>query len=451
LAENLIGALKAGSGIDIGTLARDLVEATRAPQKALIDQKLQASEARISGYGVVQFGLSEIRKAFDALKDAQSLATVSVRNPRSEAVSVTATGEARPGIYQVEVLSVLSSQRSLSNGFASRTTPLSNAPAQLSLTRAGTATTIELPDTSPAGIVTAINGSGTGLTAELVETGGALPLRIVVSGGEGASNAFTLSSSLDAGVLDFGTTAKTAADARIRIDGVEYQRSSNRMTGLVPGLTFDLQATTSSAGTVSVVRDTTELADRVRKLAAAYDDFAKSLDILTDRDSEVEEFGGALVGDPLVRQIRSQVEGFLRAGGAGGVATSAEFGLSTSGETTLDEVKLKRALENNPEGVLRFFTGDGNAVDGRSGRAVKALEAMTNPVTGLAAKQKLSAVARTATYQQQLGRLEERMDALLARYTRQFSIMESIVGNSNSLRTSLQGTFEGLAEVYKRR
>ena len=56
-----------------------------------------------------------------------------------------------------------------------------------------------------------------------------------------------------------------------------------------------------------------------------------------------------------------------------------------------------------------------------------------------------------ASYQQQLGRLEERMDALLARYTRQFSLMESIVGESNSLRTGLQGTFEGLAEMYKRR
>jgi flagellar hook-associated protein 2 len=451
LAQNLIGALKAGSGIDIGTLAKDLVEATRAPQKALIDQKLQASEARISGYGVVQFGLAEIRKAFDALKDAQSLATVSVRNARSDAVSITATGDARPGIYQVEVLSVLSSQRSLSNGFASPTTPLAAAPAQLTLDRSGTPTTIELPDTSPEGIVTAINGSGTGLTAELVETGGTLPWRIVVSGPEGASNAFTLSSSLDAGVLDFGTTARQAADARVRIDGVEYQRTSNRMTGLVPGLTFDLTATTSSAGTVSVVRDTTALADRVRQLAAAYDDFEKSLDILTDRDSEVEEFGGALVGDPLVRQIRSQVEGFLRVGGAGGVATSAEFGLTTSGELTLDEAKLKRALENNPEGVLRFFTGEGDATEGPAGRAVQALDAMTNPLTGVAARQKLTAVALNATYQQQLGRLEERMDALLVRYTRQFSLMESIVNDSNNLRTGLQGTFDGLAEFYKRR
>jgi flagellar hook-associated protein 2 len=44
--------------------------------------------------------------------------------------------------------------------------------------------------------------------------------------------------------------------------------------------------------------------------------------------------------------------------------------------------------------------------------------------------------------------LEERMEKLMTRYMNQFSIMESIVGNSNSLRTSLQGTFEGMMKAY---
>jgi flagellar hook-associated protein 2 len=43
------------------------------------------------------------------------------------------------------------------------------------------------------------------------------------------------------------------------------------------------------------------------------------------------------------------------------------------------------------------------------------------------------------------------MEKLLERYTRQFSLMETIVGNSSSLRESLKGTFEGLAAMYTRR
>jgi flagellar hook-associated protein 2 len=44
--------------------------------------------------------------------------------------------------------------------------------------------------------------------------------------------------------------------------------------------------------------------------------------------------------------------------------------------------------------------------------------------------------------------LEERMEKLMTRYTNQFSIMESIVGNSNSMREGLKGTFEGMMKAY---
>jgi len=41
------------------------------------------------------------------------------------------------------------------------------------------------------------------------------------------------------------------------------------------------------------------------------------------------------------------------------------------------------------------------------------------------------------------------MDMLLARYNKQFSAMESIVGESKSLGTSLTSTFAGMSNMYK--
>ena len=43
------------------------------------------------------------------------------------------------------------------------------------------------------------------------------------------------------------------------------------------------------------------------------------------------------------------------------------------------------------------------------------------------------------------------MATLLERYTRQFSVMEAIVGNASSLRDSLTGTFEELMAMYTRK
>jgi hypothetical protein len=40
------------------------------------------------------------------------------------------------------------------------------------------------------------------------------------------------------------------------------------------------------------------------------------------------------------------------------------------------------------------------------------------------------------------------MTSLLARYNKQFASMESMVGQSKSLQTSLKSTFEGMMSAY---
>jgi flagellar capping protein FliD len=40
------------------------------------------------------------------------------------------------------------------------------------------------------------------------------------------------------------------------------------------------------------------------------------------------------------------------------------------------------------------------------------------------------------------------METLLARYTKQFALMESLVGGVNAQKTSLKSTFEGMMSMY---
>jgi flagellar hook-associated protein 2 len=68
--------------------------------------------------------------------------------------------------------------------------------------------------------------------------------------------------------------------------------------------------------------------------------------------------------------------------------------------------------------------------------------------TGLIDTQSKSATTQIAKYKEELTALDERMEKLMARYMSQFSVMESIVGNSNSMRESLKGTFEGMMKSY---
>jgi flagellar capping protein FliD len=53
-------------------------------------------------------------------------------------------------------------------------------------------------------------------------------------------------------------------------------------------------------------------------------------------------------------------------------------------------------------------------------------------------------------YKKELEALETRMEKILARYTKQFAAMESLVGQISAMRENLKGQFEGLANAYKK-
>ncbi len=56
----IVSTLGAGSGIDITSLANQLVEAERAPRKDRIDGKINKTEARISGDDTVNVAISDL-------------------------------------------------------------------------------------------------------------------------------------------------------------------------------------------------------------------------------------------------------------------------------------------------------------------------------------------------------------------------------------------------------
>jgi flagellar hook-associated protein 2 len=478
MTDNIIGALGAGSGVDTRKLAESLVDAERAPRKALIDAKLERAESRISGYGAVRFALSSLKDAFAALNDTSDFASITSRNSQPAALGITAGPLARPGSYTVEVSALASAQRSASAGFASASTALNaaNAGAAFDLTvsvNGGAAQTISVtgatvpPATTPAGVtvadvVRAIDDAGLGLDAELVNVGGASPYRIVVTGATGAAAGFTLTSA--AADLDFATGLSTATDASLTVNGMAVSSASNSLVDVVPGVTLELYSPTT-AGTparVDLSRDTSGVRQKIEALVSAYRDFEDTLTVLGDRDSTVEEFGGALAGDQLVSTLRGQLRSMLldTSSSPGSTITAGrDIGLSfdRDGVLQLDSARLSQALQSNFDQVVTVFTANAEgqsvfspAAGGVAGDAVKRLDRMLRS-DGLVARNTAAARDEVGRQQAALKLLEERMSGLLERYTRQFSIMESIVGDATSLRTSLEGSFEGLMAMYTRK
>jgi flagellar hook-associated protein 2 len=133
-----------------------------------------------------------------------------------------------------------------------------------------------------------------------------------------------------------------------------------------------------------------------------------------------------------------------------------DIGLSISaqGVLQLDSAKLDSLLQANFAGVVTLFTGNqenlsmySQAPGGVANSAVKKLTAMLDTNSAISS-QSNNLSKKISAYKLDLEKLEFRMTELLARYNKQFGAMESMVGQTNALKTGLTSTFEGMMAAY---
>jgi flagellar hook-associated protein 2 len=295
--------------------------------------------------------------------------------------------------------------------------------------------------------------------------GSTYPYKIFLTGPSGAPSKFSLSVNYGAGDevmvspgLHFSAanaTNQTAADAKVKVDGITFTRSSNTLTDVVPGLTFNLKGTTSTSAAVDLTRDTTAIKEKLNAMVTAYNDAITIMGEVSNPKSDFETYGATLVGDSTVRSLKQQLRQMIMGPSStpgSNVGAMWQMGISVSelGTMSIDNTKLDAALTNNYSDVVKTFTGNQNgltifspAPGGIAGDAVRKLTNMLG-AKGVLVSQSTSATTQNTKYKADLEKLQTRMDALLARYQKQFASMDSMVGNVNSQKTSLKSTFEGM-------
>ena len=320
------------------------------------------------------------------------------------------------------------------------------------------AATQTIAATNPTDIVKEINGNAplSGVKAQLVYSGS--DYKIVLSGKTGAANTFSLTDST-AKVVGFDTanTSQAATDAIFNINGVSFTRSSNQVGDALTGVTLNLKAVATTS--IDLTRDNSGLKSKVQDIVTAYNEAMSMLNVLSDPKSTVETYGGALVGDSMVRTVREQLRTLMFTDSSTSASSSKiknmrDLGISIDmvGTMTLDNAKLTDALTNRFDQVVTAMTGNMNdlgeystanaGIAGDASRALTKLLKASGPVKTIST----NATTQNKKYQEDLTKLQTRMDALLLRYQKQFANMDSLVGSNNSLKASLKSTFEGMSK-----
>lgn len=471
-AANITNTLGAGSGIDTNSLASNLVAAERAPREAAINKNITKNEGIVSGMSAVKYAMSSVKAAFDDLKDTSDYNNFTVTNSDTSAFTAVATSLANAGNHSIQVTTLALPQRNLSSVPASITATddtISTSAITLTLTGGSSSTgitddtiTIASTASTPAGVVNAINSANLGISAYLVYSGS--EYNIMVTGPEGADNTFTLVSS-DPDSLYFGAAGdpwQVPVDAALTVDGMSITSSSNTVTDAIGGVTLNLMETMSSAATLSLQNDTTAVKTKLQTLVTTYNDAMSLLDEVTNPASTLETYGATLVGNSTVRTIRDTLRGFMTAVSTtpstdGSYNYLVDIGLTMDryGKLSIDKTTLDTALSSDYSDVVYVMTGDQDALSaydtttdaGIAGEASRTLYTMLSS-SGSVTVESTNATTRIAKYQADLTALEERMQRLLERYTKQFSSMDSIVGGTKSTQTGLKSSFDGLMAMY---
>jgi flagellar hook-associated protein 2 len=317
---------------------------------------------------------------------------------------------------------------------------------------------------TPQDIVDAINASSSGITAQLVNTGdgSGSPYQLMLTGPLGSAGAFSLNTTYGAGSGSPGLTfsgtnqaRQAAVDAIVKVDGVAYTRSSNALSDVVTGLTINIKSPTSTPASVDLTRDTSAIKTKIQALVTAYNDAITIFKDVSDPKSTLDTYGKTLLGDSTARTLKAQLRSMIVSPSSTpgkSIDSLAQMGLSIdqTGVMTLDATKLDSVLASNYTDVVKAFTGNQNGVSaytvtsaGIAGDAFKKLSSILSK-TGPLLSQSESATTQNTKYQADLTKLQTRMDALLLRYKKQFSSMDSLVGSINSQKTSLKSTFDGM-------
>ena len=447
-----IQTLGLGSGIDLSSMLDQL---KAAEQSKLEPIALQSSnnKGKISAFGAIKSALDKLQEA--ALKLNSSTAFTPLASTVSGTGVTAAVGSgASAGSYQIRVDALAKAQSVATQGVASRTDALTGS-GTLTLGVGSDSLDIAInADSSLEDVRSAINSSGADVTASIVNTGDATaPYRLMLTskttGTEseismsfaGTGELSTLLSDSAAG----GTVSviQAAQDAQLNVNGIDITSQTNTVSEAIQGVTLKLDAV-GSEQTLDVSRDSEAVKENVQAFVDAYNAYAKVVDTNTAYNED-STLSGKLLGDSSLRTIENRLRSTLNTPESGEFAALADLGikLKPDGMLEVDDAKLSSVIEQNPEELEAFFVGS-DYKSGMAGRLNQTLDSIVG-YQGILETVTSGLEKSNTRLQEDYGKMEERIDAVIERYRVQFAAMDSLVGEMNSMMSYLNQQFEAMA------
>ncbi|MEW5562255.1 flagellar filament capping protein FliD [Enterobacter asburiae] len=457
-----ISTLGIGSGLDLSTILDNLETAEKAGLKPISTQQ-SSYTAKLSAYGTLKSALVAFQTANTALNKA-GLFTATSANSSSSAFSATTTGNAVAGKYTISVSQLAQAQTLTSKtAQADSKTAIASSDSTITIQQGGgkkpVTIDISAANSSLSGIRDAINKADAGVSASIINVGNGQYRLSVTSNDTGSDNAMTIAVSGDSALQSFmGYDASgnggmqesvTAQNAKLKVNNIDIENSSNTISDALEDITLNLNDTTTGNQTLTITKDNSQSETAITTWVNAYNSLQDTFASLTkytavDAGTDSQDTtNGALLGDSTLRTIQTQLKSMLTSSGSSTLKTLSQIGITSdasTGKLSIDSTKLETALKTGSANIKDLFMGDGKAT-GITTTMDKSLSSWLSS-TGIvqAATDGVSKTLKNLT--DQYNAASDRIDTLMARYKAQFTQLDVMMSSLNSTSSYLTQQFE---------
>jgi len=318
------GSPTSGDGFDVTATVSSIVanlQNVETPWKTQLTT-LENEDTVLSSLGTL---MSTLSNDMSTLTDATGVLSVkSGSSSNTDVLELTsASTTAIAGTHTV----VVNSLATTSSGYLTEVTNSSDTlSGSISITvGSGTAQkiTLDSSDNTLSGLASAINSAGIGVTASVLTDSSGSRLSLV-SGTSGANGNLTVSSSItdssNSGASLSYKSPVTGTDGSLTVDGVDLTISSNTVSNLIPGVTFQVLAKSSSEVQVVIGNYNTGVESAVSTMVADYNSLISAINTQEGNDSS----GNAepLYGSPTLSLLQQNILNGINTQNPNGYLTS---------------------------------------------------------------------------------------------------------------------------------
>ncbi len=428
-----------GSGIDVNGLVQQLVAAEGQPATQRLDRREANIQADLSAFGSLKSALSRFQTAVKALQSQDNFLKQTATSSNTELFSATADKDAVAGSYSVEIQKLAQAAKVRTDSFQ---TDEAIGTGNLNISLGSSSFNLAITDENNtlAGIRDAINAAedNPGVRASIINVDGGSRL-ILTSDELGAANDISLTATDNNGADAFDlarlnniTSIDAAQDAVILVDGQQISRGSNSFSDVIAGVTFNLvKAEEGTVETLTIKQDDAAVRSRVESFVSAYNTLNNTINQLSSFNADTGA-AGVLLGDSSLRGVQTQLRQTLTDAVQGlDISTLAELGVTTNqdnGNLQIDTDRLDSALNTNFASVANLFASE-NGIAKRLDSVLQRYTS-TDGVLDLRTDGLRSQLDRITDDRE---RLADRLESLEARYRAQFTAMDQLVAQLQSI------------------